>query len=506
MLNRIQSVLSLDNRALFLVVTLLSVVPLWIPDFLPLVDVAQHAAQVASLHEIWSDNGLFTATFEINWFTPYLGGYLLLYLVSLVLPIVLATKLVVSAAAIALPVVTGMLLREFGGDEKLRWLAIPAGYSFALYWGFMVYLVAIPLSLVLVLLTIRFDRDPTPKRAAGIALYSIMLFYCHVIALGFAALISLTYLLARNLRDPEKFAKCAIPYVAPLPLIFLWMSGVLSTEASVQNAPFVLGGLRERLVVLFMQFSGLDGIAYGVSLLTVGVILLAPFAVGYRIDRRPERWLPFVVGLGVYMVFPSYMQNTAFLFQRLAVFLVPLWLIIWAPPARPTRTLTIGLPAAVAFVLVVWMGVNGNRFLQFARESQSFTDVIEQAQPGRKLAGMLFCNASEVFVNPVYLHYPAWYQATAAGVADMSFATTHPSLVRYREMSAPRVNEALAWAPEAFEWERDGGDDYDYYLVCSGTRAAGVVFKDHADSIELVAHEEPWWLYRNVDRVAVATP
>ena len=45
-----------------------------------------------------------------------------------------------------------------------------------------------------------------------------------------------------------------------------------------------------------------------------------------------------------------------------------------------------------------------------------------------------------------------------------------------------------------------------YYLVCSGTRAAGVIFKDHADSIELVAHEEPWWLYRNVDRVAVATP
>ena len=503
MLARVAKFFSLDSGALFAIAAVLSVVPLWIPEFPPLVDLAQHAAQVASLHEIWSGNPLYTSTFEVNWFTPYLGGYLLLYLVSTALPIVTATKLVVSAAAIALPVVSGLLLREIGADERLKWLAIPGGYSFALYWGFMVYLAAVPIALLLFYFTVRFDKRPTFRNGLGIAGFSIALFYCHVIALCFCALISLTYLAAKNFRNPASLLRRAVPYTAPLPLIAIWMLGVLDTEASVQNAPVVFDGLRAKLVVLFNQLSGLDGVAFGVSLLIVGVVLLLPFAAGYRVSRRPERWLPLAVGFLVYLIFPSYMQNTAFLYHRLAVFLIPLWLIVWDPPARsPRMFFGVGILAALG----LWIGVNGNRFLNFAREAESFESVMRYAEPGRKMAGMLFCNSSEFFVNPVYLHFAAWYQAVSGGVADMSFATTHPSLVRYRDMQAPRVVEQLAWRPEAFQWERDGGPTYDYFIVCAGGNASELVFKDHVHSVELIAHVAPWWLYRNLEKLPGSGP
>lgn len=492
LLHRIARYFSLDNNVLFAIVAVLAVVPLWIPEFLPLVDIPQHAAQVASLHELLSGSSFHARDLEINWFTPYLGGYLLLFLASTVLPIVLATKLVLSLAIIALPVVSGLLLRAVGGDERLKWLAIPGGYSFAVYWGFFVYLVAVPVALLLVYLTVAYERNPTAKRSLGIAAFSIVLFFCHVIALGFGALISLTYIFAKNFRNPVRFIKCALPYATPLPLIAIWMTGIIDAEVSVREAPFVWGTLREKLVVLFTQFSGLDGKAFGISLTVVTLFGLLPVLAGYRISRKPERWLPMLVGSLVYLMFPSYVQNTAFLFHRLAVFLVPLWLIMWEPPQRIRPIFFF----AFLGTLGLWLSVNVHRFVAFAQESTGFSRVLQQAEPEKRMAGMMVCNASAGFANPVYLHFAAWYQAESRGISDISFAITHPSLIRYRDMKAPRIGERIAWRPLAFAWDRDGGASYDYFIVCAPGDASALIFKDRVGSVELVAHEAPWWLYR----------
>ena len=477
---------------LFGLALVVAVVPLWIPEFPPLVDIPQHAAQVSTLRELLSGSLFHARELEINWFTPYLGGYLLLYLANIILPIVPATKLVLSLAIMALPMVSGLILRTMGGDERLKWLAIPGGYGFAVYWGFFVYLVAVPIALFLVCLTVAYERNPTLKRSLGIAVFCVALFFCHVIALGFGALISLAYLLAKNFRDPLRLIRCALPYTAPLPLIVIWMKGIMSTEASVRQAPFVWGTLHEKLVVLFTQFSGLDGKTFGLSLALVGLIGLLPILAGYRISARPERWLPMLVGSLVYLAFPSYVQNTAFLFHRLAVFLVPLWLIMWDPPQRVRPAFLLAVPA----VLMIWFSVNLNRFVSFSKESASFATVMHRAEPGKRMAGLMVCNSSSSFVNPVYLHFAAWYQAQSGGISDISFAITHPSLIRYRDMQAPRIGEYIAWRPLDFSWDRDGGPSYDYFLVCAQGDATSVIFKQHVNSVRLVARDHSWWLYQ----------
>jgi hypothetical protein len=495
-LDRLIRFFSLDNPLLFAAAVVLSVVPLWIPEFPPLVDVPQHAAQVASLHELWSNNAFIDSLLTVNWMTPYLGGYLLAYAVSMVLPVVTAIKVVVSLAVVGVPLVTGLLLKDVGADERLKWLAIPGSYSFALYWGFMVYFVAVPVALMLVWLTVRFERNPSVRNSVGIAAFSVLLFFFHVVALGFGALISLIYLLARNLRTPLRLVKCALPYAAPLPLMAIWMTRAFDADASLQDSPVVFAPLRMRLSTLFQQLSGLDGIAFTAGMVIVTAMVLLPFALGYRFSKRPERWLPLVLGLAVYMVFPHYMQNTAYLYQRLGVFLIPLWLMAWDAPERTSPFLA---PAVIA-VVGLWFGVNTNRFVAFAQESKSFGAVLAKAEPGGRMGGMLFCNSSRSFAYPVYLHFHAWYQATAGGIVDNSFAMTHPSMVRYRDMGAPRIGDYLAWHPEAFEWVRDGGQDYDYFLICAGGDVSGDLFKDRAGSMELMAHEGPWWLYRNRER------
>src|SRR5687768_8381528 len=176
---------------MFLAVLVLALAPIWITPYLPSIDMPQHAAQIAALREIWQGNEAFTQLFEVNWFTPYLLGYLLLYVLSLVVPITIATQIVVSIAMLALPLLTGQLLRAAGADERWKWLAIPCSFSFSFYWGFLSYLVAAPLALPFLVQTIRFVDQPTVKRGLTIAAFAIALFFAHVVVLGFASLVAL---------------------------------------------------------------------------------------------------------------------------------------------------------------------------------------------------------------------------------------------------------------------------------------------------------------------------
>lgn len=329
------------------------------------------------------------------------------------------------------------------------------------------------------------------------ALLSIALFFCHVIALGFGSLVALSYLFARNLRNPLRFLKCAIPYTAPIPLIVIWLSSVYRTEATVQETTIIFGPVARRLIVLFEQIAGLDGSAFFVNLLVAATVLIAPFALGYRVSPRIERWFPLLTGFLVYMAFPYYMQSTAYLYQRLAVFLVPLWLIAWDKPKRESHA---WLAACVLLSLGTWLAFNMNRFIEFAEESSSYSKVLSRAEPGHRMAGMLFCNRSASFRYPVYLHFHAWYQAKSAGISDNSFAMTHPSMVRYRDLDAPRIGDRLAWVPAAFEWSQHGGPSYDYFLVCAQGDVSKLLFKEKVDSVELIAYEHPWWLYQSTER------
>src|SRR5688500_7669632 len=140
----------------------------------------QQAAQIAALREIWQGNEAFTQLFEVNWFTPYLLGYLLLYALSLVVPIAVATQIVVSLSVLAMPLLTVQLLRAAGADERWKWLSIPGSFSFAFYWGFLSFLVAAPLALLFWIQTIRFVNAPSVKRGVMIALFSIFLFFSHI--------------------------------------------------------------------------------------------------------------------------------------------------------------------------------------------------------------------------------------------------------------------------------------------------------------------------------------
>ncbi|MEM6885722.1 MAG: hypothetical protein AAF571_11870 [Verrucomicrobiota bacterium] len=479
---------------LWVVALCLSTLPLWLTTYPPIVDLAQHTSQVATLKEWLSGAPYYREQFEVNWFTPYLTGYLFTLLIGYFVPILVAVKLVLSLAMVGIPWSVGVLLRELGGDPRLKWLAIPASYCYAFYYGFYSYLIAVPLGLLFITLAIRWNQKTNKQTAVFIVAASFILFFSHLVVLGFCSLISLTYLAACNYRRPLRLIRCALPYTAPIPLIVYWMVQAQLQEPTLQGERVVFAPFRERVVHLVTQVAGMDGYAYIVSLLMFTCIVAVPYCAGFRITSRPERYGLFVVGLLVFFCFPAFAQNTAFLYQRLGVFLVPLWVIIWDPPQELKR----GFWLAVAAALACWWGANLYRFAVFERDTQSFRYVLAEMEPEYRTGGLMIDNTHRLFSHPVLLHFPVWYQANSEGISDMSFAMTHPSIMRYPERDGAYIDTDVLWYPHQLDQQKHQTVQYRYFLLYSLTRQPDDLFDQLGFQVELVINEGNWFLYQTM--------
>jgi len=484
-----------ENDQLFYVVLLLAVAPLWLAPYLPGIDIPGHVATVTAVSEIWRNNPVFTELFEINWFTPYLAGTLILYLLALVMPVGIAVKVILSIVIIATPILTGRLLEAMGGDPRWKWLTIPSTYSFAFYWGFFPFLTAVPLGLVLILLTFRFSREPTVIMGLGIAAYSILLFFSHLLVLGFSSMLALAWLAGTHYRHISRLMLLSVPYTASLPFIALWMAGTQSSGTYMGRNLFNFGPLSLRLQELIVQPSGLDGKFFAVSLIVTAVIIGIPIAAGAKLTKRPERWAMAVCGFATFMIFPAYALGTAFLYQRFGLYLPLLWFILWEKPAIDKyRWHWIGMVA-----VILWATTNVVRFATFSIETREFDKIISIMEPGKRVAAMSAALHSTQFAYPVYMHFPSWYQAKKRGVVDFNFGAFYGTMARYKSAKQPPYGSGLAWNPGAFRWAANNGDSYDYFLVRAGVDVSATIFKEHRSNVELVAREGWWWLYKQVD-------
>lgn len=491
---------SLRNERLFCLGLLVSIVPIWLAPHLPMVDLPQHAAQIVAMKQIWAGNDAFTQVFQINWFTPYLLGYLLLFLGSLVMPVEMATQILVSLAVMSVPLITGRLLQAAGGDQRWKWLAIPASYSFAFYWGFLSFMIATPIALLFLMHAIRFARAPTLREGLITAAFSIFLFFCHVIVLCFVSLMALAYIAGVNYRNLRNLVVSSLPFTAPLPLIAVWLVITYTSETSAQQGGIAYATtVLDRVYQLIVQPTGYDKLYIFLTAPAFAAVILLPGMCGARISRRPERWLPFLVGLTVYMLIPGDILNTGFIAYRLGLYLTPMWLLMWDEPAVPPKQQFDWL---VFPVVVTWALVNAGRFTAFARETEDFEQVSAAAAGGTRIGAMIQANASPLFDTPVYMHYVAWHQADRLGIVDFNFADFYVQTVRYRADVGPRIGERNGWNPRLFDWDKNGGVRYDYFIVRSSVDLAAQIFKEKASAVELVTRSGPWWLYRNKERAS----
>ncbi len=501
------ALLAAPTREMWLIViaSVLATAPVWLATYPPMVDLPEHAAQVALLRSLHTPDFRFAGLFWVNWFTPYLLGYMLVYVLTPLFGIVTSCKIVVALALAALPVTTALLTRETGADSYWALLTIPAMYGFSYNWGFLNFLVATPMGLLFLALFMRHTRKPSVRTTICLALVSILLFFSHALIYLFFGFIVCVFAMVEigNLR---RALLAVLPTVAAIPLIVLWYLRTKS-DPGVQEGvfwdlnwitsldPHTWGG---RLTGFFPR---LLGIWPSYVCLVLGIALFAlPLLAGTRPMKRPSVWVPLAICLAVTLFAPTGGHSTWAVAQRFTVFALPFFVIGLGTgtSSRPTWR------AAILPLLFAWISIIIVATLTFEAEAAGFNQLLSAMEPNQRTLSLMFMQATKASPAPVFVHYPAWYSATKQGVVDMNFAAFPVALVRYRPSLPPGDPSVSEWYPQTFRWSTWRGGAYRYFVVHAPVDLGYRLFGWVPCPVSLVTRSGNWWLYEKEPRCTSA--
>jgi hypothetical protein len=459
----------------------------------PMVDLPQHAAQIAAWVN-WGDPAYRTHELELNFRTPYLLAYPLARLLAPLLGVVAALKAVVAAGFVAHVVATDRLVRRLGHDPWLALLGVPTALGYAFCFGFVSFLVSVPLVLFAVAAAV--DHAERPRLRSGVVLSGLLALtlLAHGIASALAALVTGPVLL----RGGGRFVARTAPLLAPVVLGAAWiMPG--SATSRIGATYWAIGFDR------ILELPGmLVGIGSADRLATATGFLLfaaAGFLVG-KPSRRPERWLPLAASLVGYAAFPALFRGVGPLSPRFVVLVLPALLLAFEPRRRDGAPRRAGLArTALAAVAAGWVLTWTLRLPAYNRETEGLHALVTAAPPGMNVRPIVFERESRAFPGvPALLHLPAYYQVKKGGTQGYSFAMYPISVVRYRSGISPRMGGGLEWRPEAFDFERER-TSYDLFVVHSRRDRSRELFGD-PPAVVLEARHGNWWAYGLAQEVA----
>jgi hypothetical protein len=467
---------------------LLAILPLWIGEYLPMVDLPQHAAQL-SIGQHWNDPELgYPRYFHANWLTNQLFAYSVVQLFMIFLPLVPALKCTLSLAVVGVPLGVRLLLSRVGGSRWLSLLAFPVAYNFCFYWGFLNFIVAIPLGLCFIALAVGYAVAPSRWRALALVACAHFLFFAHVLVLAYSGLIAAALVLARAPSRRDKLIGCAA-LASVLPAVAVWWATIQGLAPSTTGTPvFGYWGLHRLGEFLSFQVGVEERDPRGAVI--GGVCLLLPFLVGARPAREPWRWIPLAVTMLAFFCVPLSAIEVDLIYGRFAAFVLPTLLFaLELPPAKPAgasraepaeasraepveaspprRGLTLagGRQALAAALVALQLLSLTLTFRAFDAEARSLDSVLAAAEPHKRVLYLPTAPASAVSFSWPYSHFGQWYQVKRGGLVDFSFAEFFPMWYRYRDEQLPGLPDEFDWHPQSFRWSAHHGERFDYLLV-----------------------------------------
>ena len=504
--------ISASSRWILLATSVIAVIPVWISRYPPMSDLPQHAAQVALLRDLHNPQFPYAGMFHLNWFTPYLFGYLLVYFLSAFIGIVAACKTAVSLFVVGLPLSTGFLIDSIGIDPFWAILTIPCAYGFAYQWGFLNFLIAAPLGICFLAFVIRHRQIFSSVPAVFFAIYAVALFFCHALICAFFGICAVLFILttAGSIRAATYRI---LPLTAVIPVALLWLQRTATNPAAMRpgrgdwnwlttTEPYYQS-LSEELHLRSAFWGRLTGFTpnlLGVFPswwhLAIAVALIAlPFLAGLRFNNRFAYRLPLLLCVAVLLWCPETIFGTDFVYQRFTMFAIPMLLVSLAGPFHLTkRTLVVKLAALLIVVGLVNTAVT--RAKAFNVETNGFSHALALMEPGQRVLSLAFDHEDGVSIAPTFLHFPSWYAAEKQGLVDPSVAMMHPELVLYRTGATPAaVLWDFEWDPDEFQWSDYSGNQYRYFVVRSQEDHTTSLFSDASCPVQLRFHQEEWWLY-----------
>lgn len=470
---------------------LLSQALLWSFDPLPIVDLPEHAAQIALLRLLGDPAFPYSGQYELNLFTPYLLAYMLAAGFALALPIGLAFKATLGAIGLLWLWALLRFLRQVGADPWWALFAFPLFFGLSFVWGFLNYLLAVPLVLLLVAAAHGQARAPTPRGGLLVALLGILTFFAHGMACVFGMAIAGALALVL-MPDWRQWWRALWPLLPPAAVVLGWR-WIAAPEGVAEHTAWIplwrRVSLHRRLLGDWGDF---DAACWAAALLVLVISTL--FAERRALGELPprERWarrLPLLFTLAYLASMPEYLEPLAFAGSRFMVF-VPLFAGWWLRPIawKP-------LPRLLPLLAFGWLAFLFFRFGAESRQLASFRPILEALPPYDKVLMIRLGSGTSSFGIPLALHQPAWYTVEKGGQLDFSFAHFRTELVRYREGRQPQIPEQLSHTPWQYDVPGIVGGYYHFWLIYApGSNSANLP----DDLFRLRVRNGPWWLYEMV--------
>ncbi len=445
------------NRALLAAVAVLTIAPLFAGRLVPGVDYPTHLSIVRLLRLYFEDPAYFRATFDTNLFQPYwLSFYAPTLLLSAVLPLELAGKVVLALGLLCQPFALYLLAEREGANPRLALLGSGVLYGFSFYVGLEPFIIGTHLALLGLLAVVRFDREGT--RVWRLHAVSLALVAAHPLAFVLFAAWSTWILLTGTRRRLLAALGAAI---APVALLALYNRSLRAWSA--------LGELRARppempLAVRWKLFAAapFTSIAPEVEwgLLAVFVLIVGLAMIGARDRARLVRWGGLsALTLAAYFAAPHSALGILYFPARVLPFAFVFALL--AAPRAP-RLERPALVAAASFLVLVSLG---QVFIvsRFAAESRGAVECLARTRPRSKLVGLMVERTPIVVRYPLFLHVDNYHSAWSGGpVINHLVVMSGPSTpLRYKQPpfahTALGMEERVDW----FDYERmSPGVDY----------------------------------------------
>ncbi|MEY2936588.1 MAG: hypothetical protein RL033_7337 [Pseudomonadota bacterium] len=459
--------------------------------YLPMVDLPQHAAQLSAWVHLDDPAYGFADQFELNWWTPYLLSYVFARPFVVLLGVLGALKLVVLLSVLGTMAMYWLLLRCVKQDEWLCLLGLPLSFGFSFYFGFTNFLLGTPLILATAVLALRYSEQPTIRRGIPFALLLGATFLAHVIAFAISSAVAFL-LTARRVSSVRGVLRDYWPLLGGLACVVPWIPGFAkSPDISAHPEQWQLSWQRVlTLPSTLFAVSSADELA---TILGVAVLILVALSLG-KPSRSIARYGLLLLALLAYFLFPFELRGVSFLFPRFAALVVP-GMILLAAGARPLLPTWLRRPAMVLFA-GYWLSTFVLRLRDFNQEAGDFAGVIQELPPRLRVRPMIFANQAAAFPGtPLFLHFPAYYQAEKGGFLGYSFARYYTCFVRYKPGVDIGMGEDQEWNPHSFDPSTEVVK-YDYFIARAGGDEARRLFRGSPQQVVLEKHSHPWWIYR----------
>jgi hypothetical protein len=504
---------SLVFWVLFGSLAVISVVPLFAVDLIPGVDYPTHLSMIRILRYALEDPAAFHATYGTRLWQPYWGFYAPVLLLSSVVSIDLAAKIVLALTILMQPVAVLLLARRTGANPAVSLLSFALAYSFLFYWGFLPFLVAMNVGLLGLLPALRYSERPTDRGLVVLALVSFAVFACHATAWVFWVAWTGWIFLTREEGISGRFVlRVAAVYAVPAVLLVAYNSQLESwgNLAWIRDNPAVHSELDKarnfsRNVIPSLS-KRLEH--FLVLLFTAGAGLSFVGRLRAGDGRRLLRWggAGFFMFLG-YWFLPQDVAGVSFMYQRCLAFAF-LFLLLGSV-SRPALGTTLVLPyAALAGVVITCHALI---FAGFNEEMSGLRACLATAKPRTTLVGLMFDRDSTATFQPLFLHadnYHTYWNLGRVYAHSMDMLPTTP--VYYRNAGVfGRIRPAFDWVPWTFDYAQMG-TNVRYFLIHAREEYripgapnmktdAFLLKREGVENTRLVCSDGLWRLYENLE-------